>query len=89
MNPAIRRKRRDGRIKYQIDQLAALIKVSILKATHSETVCSFYGEKAGIIGDYVQTLRIGGANRTAPIEAGDIDIGEPTSGVAEARHWQF
>ena len=60
---------RDGMLKCQINQIAALIKVSILKATHSESVCSVVGAHVGSAANEVEAARIGATNLTAPIVA--------------------
>ena len=40
-------KKRNGMVKCQINQIAALIKVSILKAAHRAPACSVAGEHVG------------------------------------------
>ena len=76
-------------VKCLINQIAALIKVSILKATNSVSVCSVVGVHVGIAAIEVEVARIGAANRTAPIVAVGTDIVERTiTVVAVARHGQ-
>ena len=78
-------------VKCQINQIASLIKVSILKATNSESVGSFAGPHDGSAAIEVEATRTGTANRTAPIVAVRTDIEERTTAaeVAAARHGQF
>ena len=47
-------KKRNGMVKCQINQIAALIKVSILKAAHREAVGSAVGAHAGIAAEEVE-----------------------------------
>ena len=67
-------KKRNGMVKCQINQIASLIKVSILKATNSESVGSFAGPHDGSAAIEVEATRTGTANRTAPIVAVRTDI---------------
>ena len=74
----------------KINQIAALIKVSILKATHSKAECSVVGVHGGIAADEDEVARIGTTHRTAPIEAAGTDKAERTTAVgAVARHGQL
>ena len=78
-------------VKCQINQIAALITVSILKATHSDSARSRVGGNVGIAAVEEEVARIGGAtNHTAPIIADGTEIVERTivEGAA-ARHRQF
>ena len=82
----------DGRVKYQRYQIAALIKVSILKATYSEPVCSVVNVNAGTGAIEAQAARFctatASSNRTGPIIAvGSTD--RTSTGGAEARHGPF
>ncbi len=77
-------------VKCQINQIASLIKVSILKATNSESDCSVEGVHDGKAATEVEAARTGTANRTAPIVAVRTDRAERTIAVAAvARHGQF
>lgn len=81
---------RDGMLKCQINQIAALFKVSILKATHSEAVCSAAGVHTGSAAVEAEAAGIGTTNRTAPIVAAGENIPERTiDAAAVARHRQF
>ena len=80
----------DGIVKCQKYQIAALIKVSILKATYSVSVGSVEGVHDGIAATEVQVARISTANRTAPIAADGTKIAERTiAEAAVARQRQF
>ncbi len=64
--------------------------MSILEATHRESVRAVVGNHIGRAAVEVEVERIGAANRTAPVEAAGTDIDERTiAGVAVARHGQF
>ena len=64
--------------------------MSILEATHRESVRSVVGGHEGIAAEEAEVARKGTANRTAPIVAGRPDIDERTIAEgAEARHRQF
>ena len=77
-------------VKWQINQIAALIKVSILKAAHRLSARSVAGVHEGIAAAEVEVARIGTTNRTAPIVAVGADIVErPTAAAADARHRQL
>ena len=77
-------------IKYQKYQIAALIKVSILKATYSESGGSAAVVHAGIAAKEAQGARNSTATRTAPKAAAGTNIAERTkAAAAEARHGQF
>ena len=85
-------KKRNGIVKCQINQIASLIKVSILEATHRESACSVEGAAhAGIAAAEDEAARTSTANRTAPIVAvGTTNTDESTIGeVAVARPGQF
>lgn len=62
----------------KINQIAALIKVSILKAAHRGSVCSVAGVHAGIAAVEAEVARIGTTHRTAPIAAVGTDKAERT-----------
>ena len=81
-------KKRNGIVKWQINQIASLIKVSILEATHSDSACSVVGVHVGTAAEE-EVARIGAANRTAPVVAVGTDIVERTTDVAAARHGQL
>ena len=71
-------------------QSATLFKVSILKATNRESVCSAVVGHVGIATIEVQEACKCTANRTTPIVAVGTYIVERTIGeVAAARHGQF
>ena len=77
-------------VKCQINQIASLIKVSILKATNSESESSVEVAHVGIAATEAEVTRIGTANRTAPIAAACTDTVERTiAAAADARHGQF
>ena len=76
-------------VKCLINQIAALIKVSILKATNSVSVCSVVGVHVGIAAIEVEVARIGAANRTAPIVAAATAADRTIGTAALARHGQF
>ena len=63
-------------VKWQINQIAALIKVSILDAAHRVPVRSAAGVHAGIADVEADVARSGATNHTAPIEAVGTDIAE-------------
>ena len=63
--------------------------MSILNATHRESVRSALVVHEGIAATEAEVARKVADNRTAPIEAVDPDNVERTIGVADARHWQF
>ena len=75
----------------QINQIASLIKVSILKATHRESVRSVAAKNVTTtVAEEAEVARIGAANRTAPIAADGTSKVEPTiTEVAAARQNQF
>ena len=65
-------KKRNGVVKCQINQIASLIKVSILEATHRVSACMEAARHGGIEGPEIEALRISSATcvgkvRTAPI----------------------
>jgi hypothetical protein len=75
---------------YQINQIAALIKVSILKATNWEPVRTDVGEHAGTDAVEAEAASIGTDNRTTPIAAVATHIENATNTVvAGARHRQL
>ena len=81
---------RDGMLKCQINQIAALFKVSILKATHRDAARSATEVNVGIAAVEGAAARIGTINRTAPIEAVGTDIADRTIyDVAAARQRQL
>ena len=64
--------------------------MSILEATHRESVCSDDGVHVGMAAAEDEAARISTANRTAPIVAVGPNIYERTiAGEAVARHGQF
>ncbi len=64
--------------------------MSILNATHRESVRSVVGVHVGIAAEEAEVARIGAANRTAPIVAVGTDLEERTiTAAASARHGQF
>ena len=80
----------DGIVKCQINQIASLIKVSILEATHSVTACSVVVVNAGIAAAEAEVASAGVINRTAPVVAEVTDIEGRTIAVeAVARHGQL
>ena len=68
----------------KINQIAALIKVSILNATHSASICSDTGVKGGIVVVEGEVARTSNTNRTAPIDARDGTDTERTTDAAAA-----
>ena len=83
-------KKRNGIVKCQINQIASLIKVSILEATHRVSVGSDVGEHGGIAAVEVEDARSSTYNRTAPIDADGTNTAERTiTDEAEARRGQF
>ena len=77
-------------VKWQINQIAALVKVSILNTTYSDSVCSVARAHTDTAAIEVEAARNGAKNRTAPIVAEGTDIEERTTAVAAvARHRQF
>ena len=70
-------------------QIASLIKVLILKATHRDSARLTVGVHVGIAVSKEQAARKGAANRTAPIESEGTEIAKRTKAeVAVARHGQ-
>ena len=64
--------------------------MSILEATHRESVRSVVVAHAGIAAAEEEEARVSATNRTAPIAAAGTDIEERTiAEVAAARHGQF
>ena len=64
--------------------------MSILEATHRESVCSAVGVHAGIAAEEVEAAGISTANRTAPIDTVGTNMDERTiAAVAVARQRQF
>ncbi len=77
-------------VKVSKNQIASLIKVSILKTTNRESISSEVGGHGGIAATEAEAAGIGAANRTRPIAADGTDIAERTiAAVAVARHRQF
>lgn len=77
-------------VKCQINQIATLIKGSILKATHRESVCSIVGVHVGIAAIEEEEASRRAANCTTPIVAEGTDIEERTIAEdAAARHGQL
>ena len=76
--------------RYLSGQIAALIKVLILKATSRESEPPIAGGHAGTAATEVEEASTLAANGTAPLAAGGTDIDERTSAeTTEARHGQF
>jgi len=69
-------KKRNGIVKCQINQIASLIKVSILEATHRVAACSVVGEHVGTAAEEEEAAGTSTANRTAPIETEGTNIVE-------------
>jgi hypothetical protein len=81
---------RDRKLKCQINQIASLIKVSILKATHRDAECSGVVAHAGTAAVEVEVARVGKDTRTAPVVADGTDTAEQTiAAAAVASHGQF
>ena len=77
-------------LRVKINQIAALIKVSILKATNRVAVRSKAAVHAGTAAAEAEVARGSATKRTAPIVTVGTDIDERTNGeVAVARHGQF
>ena len=79
-------------VKSQINQIASLIKVSILNATNRRSDSSGGGTRVGTGVDVAEAedVPIGTTNRTAMNFANGSDTGERTgAGVAVARQGQF
>ncbi len=68
--------------KCQINQIAALIKVSFLEATHRGPVRSAGVVQAGNAAAEEEEVGEGASNRTAPIDAAGTHIVERTSAAA-------
>ena len=70
--------------------IALLIKVSILKATYREPVCSVEGEHEGIAATEDEVASIRAANCITPIEAdGTGKVYRTIAADTAARHGQF
>ncbi len=83
-------KKRNGIVKCQINQIASLIKASILEATHREPARSAVAVHAGTAAAEAEAAGVGANNRTAPIVAvGPHMVERPRAAVAAARHGQF
>ncbi len=79
-----------GMVKCQMNQIAALIKVSFLEATHREPVRSVVEVHVGIAAVEVEVVGVGATNRTAPIEAvGTHNVERTKAAVAVASQGQF
>ena len=77
-------------VKCQINQIAALIKVSILKAANRESFCSVVVGHDGFGAVEVEGAQKGTTNRTAPISAVEPDTDWRTIAVfAVARRGQL
>ncbi len=73
-----------------MNQIAALIKVSFLEATHREPARSGADAHVGIAAEEGEVVGVGAINRTAPIETAGTHIEERTIAVkAVASHGQF
>ena len=73
-------------VKYQIYQIASLIKVSILKATHRDAECTVEGVDVAIEGAEVEAAGTGTTYTTTPIVAGAAYIAKAAiTAVAVAR----
>ena len=76
--------------KCQINQIAALIKVSFLEATHREPERSVAADHVGSATAEEEGVGVGAINRTAPIVAVGTHRAERTiAAVAEASQGQF
>ena len=77
-------------VKCQINQIASLIKVSILKTTNREPIRTVVGFDEGRAASEAEAAGKGAANRTGPIVTVGTDRVERTIvEVAVARHRQF